>query len=182
MRRNRVRLWLTIFLFLLFLLVTKDRLGNIFEPGSHGMDKIAMREMLGTFTDAQGKPGNFICFELVPSPIKTGSELGTVDALKGDGHLHQMLGFSDLDFIWGYNEWDPRLRISLVPKMPKGNIEPSDKIGRVQITAAGHTVINLKVMPGTFGDPRVKDLFTKPYAPTLTLTRTKEPQYPHRKF
>jgi hypothetical protein len=180
MKRNRIRLWLTIFLFFFILLLYKDRLANIIEPGSHGMDKIAMREMLGTFTDPRGTPGNFICFELVPSSVKADPPFKKIDALKGDGHLHEMLGFSDLDFVWGYNEWDPRLKISLVPKQPPGNIEPAGKGGRVQITAEGHAVINIKVLPGGFGDRRVKDLFDKIYA--LPLSRTKEPQYPPPNF
>jgi hypothetical protein len=176
MKNNRLRLWLIISFFIAFLIVTGDRLANIVEPGKHGMDKKSMREMLGTFKDPAGKEGNFITFELVPNPIKSDSPAGLAQALKGDGHLHQLFGYEDMGFVWGYNEWDPVLKITIVPKLTPLTVEPTGRLGVLEVSAISHSLLKLRVLNSAVPTNRVKDVFEKGQT-TLSLTRTKEPRY-----
>lgn len=125
-----------------------------------GMDHKSMKEMHGTWEDPKGPPGNYIQFETVPHVIK-GTKFG-----EGKVEVNKLLGFEHEKLDWGYNTWEPILRISL--------IKPQEWSKGLKVKALDHHRIVIKQIKAST-DTDDLDWYTQPDA--LTLRRTREPQY-----
>jgi hypothetical protein len=72
-------------------------------------DHAALTVFMGTWTDENGPPGNYVRFSLVPHPSGT----ALIQLNEGKGQINGLLGEKEAPITWGYESFTP-LRLNFI--------------------------------------------------------------------